>query len=141
MNDSVVSKSVRHLLSELEDKLQEDEEENSRALDEQIKNILLALNTLVGNKLLDKALAISSKRGTIIEYKAVCGRSGFLVQGDSAEYRVLSVGYCSCKNFLLERAGSPVPICKHILAVHLARAQKTIHTVSVSDEEWGKLNW
>ena len=120
-----------------------DEDENDwRKDEEELKGLLLAISSLVGPKLMDKALEISSRRQGVSEFRATCGRSMFRVRGDKgAEYKVLLVGYCNCFNFLNDRCGTSLPICKHILAAYLARAQNTAEIHNVKDEDWGRIAW
>jgi predicted nucleic acid-binding Zn finger protein len=145
MSLSVYAKALQTLVDDLSDLMQErnanDEEHDSRRHEDEIKNILLALSSLVGSRMLDKALAISSTKKAVFEIRAECGRSAFRVKGDTGEYKVLSVGYCDCHAFSSERSGSYLPICKHILAAHLAKAQGTAEVLTVSDLEWAKQAW
>src|SRR4051812_32441579 len=108
---TIQTRAVHAILKELEEKLAEQNDEDDMGVDgatdrkrqEELKSILLALSSLVGAKLLDKALSISSRKGFVHEYRAECGRSLFRIKGDSnVEYKVLTVGYCSCKNFVSE---------------------------------------
>ena len=152
MTTTAQGKATLVLLKELEEKLShrrnggpnlfaEDDEGDWRKEEEDLKGLLLALSTLVGPKLMDKALEISSRRQGVSEYRAACGRSMFRVRGDKGEYKVLLVGYCNCFNFLTERSGTSLPICKHILAAYFAKAQNTAEVHTIKDEDWGKIAW
>lgn len=112
-----------------------------RKTEENLKNVMLALSSLVGARLLDKALSISSRRGSVTEVRAECGRSAYRIKGETGEYKVLLVGYCTCISFANERIGTTLPICKHILAVHLAKAQGTCDVQQVRDEQWARAGW
>jgi predicted nucleic acid-binding Zn finger protein len=109
--------------------------------EEELKQTLLALSSLVGPNLLDKALAISSRRDAIEEVRADCGRSAFVVRGELGEYKVLLTGYCNCPSFLGARSGASLPICKHLLATQLAKAQGTARLRKARDEDWATTAW
>ncbi len=130
-----------HELGNLIQDQEEEEEDNDRTMEEQIRQVLLALNALVGSKLLDKALTLASRRGAIHEYCSTpSGRLLYRVKGDNnAEYKVLLTGFCNCRNFMMERAGTELPLCKHILGVHLAKKQGTCERKIITDEEWSEL--
>jgi len=116
-------------------------DERRRTEDDQ-KSLLLALSSLVGASLLDKALAILAKREAVLEYRAACGRSAFRVRGEGdREYKVLLIGFCTCHNFLSERAGTNIPVCKHILAAYLGRIQHVTKVISISDDDWAREAW
>ena len=144
---SLYSKTLGVLLEDISYQLRQRDdaecEEGSdwRKKDEGLKASLLAISSLVGAKLMDKALSISCTKDAVIEIRAECGRSMFRVKGDTGEYKVLLVGFCDCFAFTKERSGAVLPICKHILAAHLAQAQGTAEIVRVSDTDWAKLGW
>ena len=98
---------------------------------------LLSLDTLLGEAVLDKALAMSTRRGAVEDVVAQPSRRRVArVVGDSgAVYRVLP-GFCACRHFA-DRASSALPLCKHMVAVDLARAQQLAEERVVSDQEWG----
>lgn len=144
-------RAVDAVLCELSEKLhnsQNDSTDDSsdpkdwRRQEEDLKTLLLTLSSLVGAKLLDLALRISSRPKTVVKYVAERSRREvYRVHGENAEYKVILVGYCDCRNFSTDRVGTALPICKHILAVHLAEAQQTTDVITLTDEKWGKLAW
>lgn len=120
----------------------ESDENQRRQREEDTKSILIALETLVGGKLMDKALAVVRRRGSVMEFKAQQSeRRMYRVCGESETYKVLvPVGYCSCVSFT-NRMGTTMPLCKHILAVYFALAENAVGVTEVDDKQWGSVAW
>jgi predicted nucleic acid-binding Zn finger protein len=105
--------------------------------DIQAQSLMLALETLVSSTLLDKALQLSSKRGAIQEYHSQpTGRICYRVVGSSGvRYRIIPGEFCSCNDFGF-RTSYEMPLCKHLLAVELARIEGFMDIIKCSDQEW-----
>lgn len=111
----------------------DDDDERRRS---RLGELALALEALVGETTLRKAMEISSYPGAVVEYRAACGRVCATVTGPSGHpYRVWQ-GYCGCFDFARIRVGGPLPVCKHILALELARIQGAVELVNLDDEAW-----
>ena len=127
---------MKHLIAKREI---DSQSEGWREEQDELKEVLLALSSVLGPKLFEKALMLSGKRDVITEFRAAQSeRSVFKVKGETGEYRVLRAGFCTCKSFEVDRIPAHLPLCKHILAVELALVQKTVKVVTVLDSDWAK---
>lgn len=100
-----------------------------------VEACMLALDSLLGCNLVEKALEICEKgRRSIVRYKTASGRSSFRVKGSTGVYSVYG-GYCTCPNFSI-RISSGVAYCKHLLAVRFAEALDALETTEVDDESF-----
>lgn len=112
-----------------------------RRVKEEIEELFIAIGSIVGPQVLDKAFGYMSQ---ITEHVArESRRTVFWVRGSKEEqiYRVLPVGFCTCKSFQEQRIGTSQPFCKHIVAVYLAKIQRTAVVQVHEDDEWGARAW
>lgn len=82
------------------------------------------------------------ERGAVTKYVCSSGRQLYLVVGSTGNQYVCfgSSSYCSCPSFVYSvLARGSALLCKHQLAVQLARATHQCKQVEVSGEEWASL--
>jgi len=124
-----------------------------------------ALDSLLGKKLMDKAIAVANRKGAVVEFRSKqSDRRCFRVKGDEGTYRGLfsfiihaiccccvlkspdpllnsaltvQPGYCTCRNFPERLAAvTTIPLCKHLIALALCEAEGTLEVKIVNEEEW-----
>lgn len=112
-----------------------------RREEEKLGHLLLALESLLGERLMEKAMTVAKTGGAIEEFRSVkSNRVCYHVRGETGNrYLVLDTNFCQC-HYFITRLHSPlgeIPICKHVVAVYLARAQgNNVVRRTVAEEDW-----
>ena len=132
---SVLHSTVEQLLLEVK---RETQNQDNPSLSD---NLLSALNAVFQQPLL-YALDLVDK-DHVTRYACPPGRELFQVQASTGKRLytcLLSSNYCSCPSFVYSVVLKEDSLmCKHVLAVQLARAMGRVKTTEISSEEFAEL--